>query len=126
MLREEHGSAVVEFVLVGALLTVLTLGVLQLGSALLIRNTVHDAAAEGARWAALADNSLEDGILRTRELLGTALGDGYAGDISAHYGSYLGHPAAIVVVRTPLPLLGPIGIERGLEVSAHAALETLE
>jgi len=41
--------------MVGALLTVLTLSVLQLGLALHIRNTVQDAAAEGARYGALAD-----------------------------------------------------------------------
>ena len=50
---------------------------------------------------------------------------GYAQDVTASYGSYLGHPAAIVTVRTPLPLIGLIGIEGGLEVEGHAAIETL-
>ncbi len=124
--RDESGSAVVEFVLVGALLTVLTLSVLQLGLALLIRNTVHDAAAEGARFAALADNTLGDGVARTTSLLETALGPTYAGDVSAAYGTYLGHPSAVVTVRAPLPLIGLVGIEGGLEVDGHAAVETLE
>jgi Flp pilus assembly protein TadG len=55
-LRDDRGSAVVGFVLVGALLTILTLSVIRLGLALLVRNTVQDAASEGARYAALADN----------------------------------------------------------------------
>jgi Flp pilus assembly protein TadG len=123
--RDESGSAAAEFVMVGALLTVLTLSVMQLGLALHIRNTVTDAAAEGARFGALADNGLDDGVARTRDLITTALGAGYASDVTASYGTYLGHPAAVVTVRTPLPLIGLIGIEGGLEVSGHASVETL-
>ena len=112
--------------MVGALLTVLTLSVLQLGFALHIRNTLTDAAAEGARFGALADNELADGVIRTRDLITTALGPDYAADITASYGSYLGHPAAVVTVRTPLPLIGLVGIDKGLEVDGHAAVETLD
>lgn len=124
-MRGDAGSAAVEFVLVSALLTILTLAVIQLGLALLIRNTVLDAASEGARYAALADNSGSDGILRTRDLISTALGPDYARDIRASTGNYLGHPAAIITVRAPLPLIGLVGVDHGLEVSGHAAVETL-
>jgi hypothetical protein len=124
-MRRDDGSAAAEFVMVGALLTVLTLSVIQLGLALHIRNTVLDAAAEGARFAALADNGLQDGVIRTRDLITVALGPGYASRITAAYGSYLGHPAAIVTVRTPLPLIGLIGVDGGLEVAGHAAVEGL-
>lgn len=112
--------------MVGTLLTVLTLAVIQLGLALLIRNTVLDAAGEGARFAALADNGLADGVARTTDLITVALGPGYAQGVSAAYGSYLGHPAAIVTVNAPLPLIGMVGIEHGLEVEGHAAVETLD
>jgi Flp pilus assembly protein TadG len=125
-LRDDAGSAVAEFVMVGALLTVLTLSVLQLGLALHIRNTVLDAAAEGARFAALADNGLTDGEARTRELITAALGPTYAREVSGSYGSYLGHPAAVVTVRAQLPLIGLVGIDGGLEVAGHAAVETLD
>jgi hypothetical protein len=123
--RDDSGSAVVEFVLVGVLLTVLTLSVIQLGLALLIRNTVLDAASEGARYGALADNNLGDGVERTRDLITTALGPGYARDITVALGSYDGQPADIVTVKTPLPLIGLVGIPNGLEVHGHAAIETL-
>ena len=122
-LREDRGSAPAEFVMVGALLTVLTLSVLQLGLALHVRNTVLDAASEGARYAALADNTVSDGVGRTRDLITTAVGAGYARDVTAVTDDYLGHPSAIVTVRTPLPLIGLVGIDGGLEVSGHAALE---
>ena len=111
--------------MVGALLTVLALSVVQLGLALHVRNTVLDSASEGARFAALADNRLDDGVARTRELITVAIGAGYARDVTASYGSYLGHPAAIVTVRAPLPVFGLIGFDRGLEVTGHAAVETL-
>jgi Flp pilus assembly protein TadG len=123
--REERGSAPAEFVMVGALLTVLTLAVMQLGLALLVRNTLIDAAAEGAHIAALADNTLDDGRQRTRELIGAALGDGYGHSVSAAYGSYAGRPAVTVTVRAPLPLAGLFGPDRALEVSGHAPVETL-
>lgn len=122
---DDAGSAIAEFVMVAALLTVLTLSVFQLGLALLIRNTVVDAAAEGARFGALADNSLSDGVARAADLIAVALGPAYARDVTASTGSYLGHPAVIVTVRAPLPLIGLVGIDDGLEVSGHAAIETL-
>lgn len=119
----ESGSAVVEFVLVSALLTVLTLSVIQLALALHIRNTVLDAAAEGARFASLADTSLGDGVARTRDLIATALSPGYATDVSATSTTHLGEPAVLITVNAPLPLFGLLGIQNGLEVSAHAAIE---
>ncbi|MEQ1736045.1 MAG: TadE/TadG family type IV pilus assembly protein [Rhodoglobus sp.] len=125
-LADDTGSAIAEFVMVSALLTVLTLSVLQLALALLVRNTALDAAAEGARFAALADNSLADGVARTTDLIGTAIGPGYAGHVTAGIGSYLGHPAVVVSVRAPLPIVGLLGIGGGLEVSGHAAIEHLD
>jgi hypothetical protein len=124
-LADDRGSAVAEFVMVGALLTVLTLSVLQLGLALHIRNTVQDAAAEGARFGALADNVPADGVERTRQLIELAIGDDYAQNVTVHGGSWMGHPAVTITVRTRLPLVGLVGIDGVLEVSGHAAVETL-
>ena len=123
---DERGSAPVEFLLVSLLLTILTLAVLQLGLALHIRNTVVDAAAEGARYAALADNDLDAGVTRTRELVSIALGGGYAEAVDARYADWQGHPSVIVTVHAPLPLIGMIGLDSGLEVSGHAAVEVLD
>lgn len=125
-LGDDRGSAPAEFVMVSALLTVLTLSVLQLGFALHVRNTVLDAASEGARYGALADNTLADGAARTRDLITTAIGAGYANDVTATSGSYLEHPAVAVTVRTPLPLIGLVGLDGGLEVTGHAAKETVD
>lgn len=122
----ERGSAPAEFALVSGLLAVLTLSVLQLGLALHVRNTALDAAAEGARVAALADSGLGEGEQRTRDLLRTALSPGYAREVTSGYRDVSGTPTVEVTVVVPLPLLGLVGIERGLEVRGHAAVETVE
>lgn len=125
-MRPDDGSAVAEFALVGAILTVLTVSVLQLALALHVRNTVLDAASEGARFAALADNTPADGVLRCRTLIATAIGADYATDVRVSTATWMGHPAVTVTVRTTLPVIGLLGVASGLEVSGHAAIETLD
>jgi Flp pilus assembly protein TadG len=122
----DDGSAVAEFVMVVALLTLLTLSVMQLALALHIRNTVLDAAAEGARYAALAGNTPVDGSLRTRDLISTALGSRFGSDVSASIDTVSGVPSVAVRVRAPLPVFGLLGPRDGLEVTGHGALETLD
>lgn len=124
-LATDDGSAAAEFVMVGALLTVLTLSVLQLAFALHVRNTIIDAAAEGARYSSLAGNGLPDGVDRTEQLIAAAVGDGYAADVTARYSAHLGYDAVAVTVRTTLPLLGLAGLDGTLEVTGHAAREVV-
>lgn len=125
MRSEETGSAVVEFVFVGILLTFLTLGVLQLGLALHVRNTIQDAASEGARWGALIDSTPAEGVRRTKELITTAVGGHYAQDISVSSQQWMGAPATVITVMAPLPMIGLWGPATSMEVSGHAATEVL-
>lgn len=122
----DGGSSPVEFVLVGALLTALTLGVLQLGLAAYVRNVVHDAAVEGAFVAALADTSLAEGAARTRDIVARTVGAEYAADVDVRESAELGHPTIVVRVRAVLPLVGLLGAPRALEVTAHAPVETFD
>ncbi|MFT7710026.1 TadE/TadG family type IV pilus assembly protein [Clavibacter tessellarius] len=124
-MRDDRGSAPAEFVMVGALLVVLALSVVQLALALHVRTTVLDAAAEGARVAALAGSTRAQGVERTHDLIAAAVGERYAGDVTAATGTVLGHPVVSVTVRTTLPLFGLLGVDRGLEVTGHAAVERL-
>ena len=124
-LGDERGSSPVEFVLVGTLLTVLTLAVLQLALAVYVRNVVHDAAVEGAYHAALADTTLEEGAERTRIVITQAIGAAYAKDIAVGESESLGHETVDVRIRTSLPVVGLIGIPHALEVEAHAPVESL-
>lgn len=112
--------------LVGTLLTALTLAILQLGFAVYVRNVVHDAAAEGAHHAALADVSLGEGAELTRVMISRAVGSAFAQNVAIARSTALGHPTIEVRVRTTLPLLGLIGIAQGWEVTAHAPQERFD
>ena len=122
----DDGSSPVEFVLVGTLLTVLTLAVLQFGLAVYVRNVVHDAAVEGAYHAALADTSLDDGARRTRYIVTRTVGAEYAADVTVRETAALGHRAVEVRVAATLPLVGLLGAPRLMEVTAHAPVESLD
>jgi len=123
---DDRGSSPVEFVLVGALLTALTLGVLQFGFAVYVRNVVHDAAVEGAYHAALADTTAAEGAERTRQVIERAVGAGYDTSIRLDEVDAGGGHAVQVTVAATLPLAGLFGIPDALEVRAHAPLETFD
>ena len=125
-IHDDEGSSPVEFVLVGTLLTLLTLGVLQFGLAVYVRNVVHDAAVEGAYHAALADTSLDEGAQRTRDIVSRTVGDAYAADVTVRETSDLGHAAVEVRVAATLPLVGLLGAPRTMEVIAHAPVESFD
>jgi Flp pilus assembly protein TadG len=125
ILEDDRGSATVEFTLVSILLVLLTLGVMQVALVLHVKNTVSDAASEGARWAALADSSLPAGVTRTRELIDTSVGSDYSKRVRARYVNWLGQPAVEVTVRTRLPALGLWMPALPLEVMGHAAREVV-
>ena len=120
---DESGSAPAEFAMVGGLLTLLLLAVVQFTFVLLVRNTVQDAAAQGARVAAFADGTLTDGEGRTRELLTASLGRRYADHVSARYALDDGIRVVEISVDSPLPVIGLIGFDRSLEVTGHAAVD---
>lgn len=125
LLDDDTGSSPVEFVLVGTLLTALTLAVLQLALVVYVRNVVHDAAVEGAYYAALADVTPSEGAERAREVIERAVGSAYAGDIAVGV-TDLGERERIDIrIRTSLPVIGLIGIPAALEVTAHAPRESL-
>ena len=106
--------------LVLVLLVVLLLALLQLGFALHVRNTLVASAAEGARYAANADRSPEEGAARTRVLVAGALGDEYATDVVAGTEIVAGVTTVVVVIQAPLPILGPLGLADSLVVRGHA------
>ena len=122
----DRGSSPVEFVLVGTMLTVLTLAVLQFGLAIYVRNVVHDAAVEGAYHAALADTSLRAGEQRTRAIVTRTVGADYAADVAARTSVRSGHAVVEVTVQATLPLVGLLGAPRTMEVTARAPVESFD
>lgn len=125
-LSDETGSAPVEFVLVGLLLTVLTLGVLQLALAVYVRNVVHDAAVEGAYHGALADTEPADGAARTTRLISAAVGGALDAQVSAVATDGAAGPEVQVTVVATFPLVGLLGIPSGMEVTAYAPRESFD
>lgn len=126
LLDDERGAAPVEFVLVGTLLTFLTLAVLQLGFAVYVRNVVHDAAVEGAYHAALADTTLVQGAERAQQVVERAVGDGYLTEVEIVEQESAGQPVVRVTMRATLPLAGLLGVPRGMEVQAYAPVESFD
>jgi Flp pilus assembly protein TadG len=120
LIRDDRGTAVVEFTLVSTLLLGLFVALVQLGLALHVRNTLVAAAAEGARVAAQADRSTADGERLTRQLIASGLHDSAAQDVAARRVVRYGVPVVEVEVRATLPLLGWAGPQRSLVVRGHA------
>ena len=121
---EDRGSAIVEFTLVGILLTLLFLALLQLGLTLHVRNTLTASAAEGARYAANADRTPDEGAAATRQLIRASLADSFAGDVTSGLETVDGVPTVFVQVRARLPLVGLLGPSRSIVVRGHALEES--
>ena len=121
--RPDAGVAVVDFALVSGLVTLLFAGGVQVTLAVHVRNTLIDCAAEGARYAALADRTPQDGVDRTTALIATSLSPAYAGHVVARETTLDGLPVVEVRVQAPLPVAGLVGPGGVLSVAGHALRE---
>jgi len=121
--RDDSGSAVVDFTLVGILLTFLFLALLQLGLALHVRNTLVASAAEGARWGANADRTPADGAAVTRKLIRDSLADSFADDVTSDTETVDGVTTVVIRVQARLPVFGLLGPPRAISVRGHAMQE---
>lgn len=119
----DTGSAVVDFTLVGILLTFLFLALLQLGLALHVRNTLVASAAEGARYGANADRTPADGAAVTQQIIRDSLADSFADDVTSGLETVDGVTTVVVRVSARLPLFGLLGPPRGISVRGHALEE---
>jgi len=122
--RGSRGAAVVDFVLVLAVLVPVFLGILQVALVLLVRNTLAAAASEGARYAATLDRGPVDGEARTRAQIRGALADRYADDVDATPVLIGGVPGIEVSVHAVVPALGLGGPGVALTVTGHAVEES--
>ena len=116
----DRGSAPVEFVLVGALLTLLFASLLQLGLLLYVRNVAISDATEGARYAANADRSCAEGEAWTRDELRSTVAASVV-DVRCAVSGADGVVTMTVVVRAPV--LGMLGDVGNLTLTGHAVDE---
>lgn len=124
--RDDEGAAVVDFVLVSVLVLALFLLVLQVAVFLHVRNVVTAAAGEGARYAATADRSPEDGAARARQAIRDALGARTASGIRCVPAEVAvdGAPAVEVRCTGPVPIVFLRTPAVSLDVRGHALEES--
>lgn len=106
--------------MVGALLTLLTLGIMQLALAVYVRGVAHDAAVEGAYDAALADVTDAEGAARARDIVDRTLGPAFLQDVQTRRTTVGEATMVQVTMQITLPLVGLAGIPAAWEVTAHA------
>ena len=120
---DEQGAAVVEFTLVSVLLVFLFLLVMQVGLVLHARNVLISAAQDGARFAANADRTPEDGVARTTTSISETLGDELAARMVVTplpASATAGLPVVGIRIRGPLPFVfAPVG-PLSITVEGHA------
>lgn len=124
--RRDSGSALAEFALVSALLSLVFASVLQLGFALHVRSTVTDSAIVGARAAAAADRTYADGAAVTAELISAGIGESYARDIVVSSANIGDVEVITVTVTAPVPVLGLLGPQGAWELQGRAIAEDVE
>ena len=96
--RGDDGAAVVEFVLIAALVIGLLLAVLQVAVYVHVRNVVAASAQEGARYAANVDVDSGAGAPRTLEIVGNSLGGSTADGLSCSSAEELDSTGLVLVV----------------------------
>lgn len=109
---DERGQALVEFALVLPILLILVVGIIEFGRAWNMHQIITDAAREGARKAAIADESVTQ--TQVENTVRTALAGGRIDPSTATittngWGAATGDPATITVsVPYRFTFFGPI------------------
>lgn len=94
----EAGAAVVEFVMISALVMGLLLAVLQVAVYVHVRNVVAASAQEGARYAANADVHSAAGAARTLDIVRNSLGGSTADGLECGSAEELDSSGLVLVV----------------------------
>lgn len=116
----QRGSAIVEFVLVGAPLVVTALTVISFSLASFSVLVLRDSAIEGARYGALADQDSSAGCVRATKLAESAVGrTAYVSSSCRQISGFV----EVVELRAHLPFLGLLGTSREVTVRGSAPRE---
>ncbi|OLL15530.1 TadE/TadG family type IV pilus assembly protein [Actinomyces oris] len=122
--QHESGSAVVDFVMVGALVIVVFVALLQVALGVYARNVLTDAAGDGARRAALVGGTEAEARQRVQVLTDAALRRGYVDTVTVSRMSAGDLRIVEVTVTAPFPVLGLFGPGGTLRVTGHAIDES--
>ncbi|WP_390884195.1 TadE family protein [Actinomyces viscosus] len=121
--RDESGSAVVDFVMVGALVIIVFVALLQVALGVYARNVLTDAAGDGARRAALVGGTENEARQRVQVLSDAALRRGYVDTVTVSRVPSDDLTIVEVTVTAPFPVLGLFGPGGTLTVTGHAVDE---
>lgn len=119
-LREDRGSAVVEFPLIAVLIVIIAVTIIQVAVIVHTRNSLVDAAVQGAHEAAVLGNDPDDGARRAEDLMAQRLGASYPVTATATEDA---SGRITVELTATLPLVGLLGPSGTLEVRGHAIAE---
>ncbi|WP_296501068.1 TadE/TadG family type IV pilus assembly protein [uncultured Actinomyces sp.] len=120
----ESGSAVVDFVMVGALVIVVFVALLQVALGVYARNVLTDAAGDGARRAALVGGTEAEARRRVQTLSDAALRRGYVDTVTVSRVPSGDLTIVQVTVKAPFPVLGLLGPGGTLTVTGRAVDES--
>ena len=120
----ESGSAVVDFVMVGALVIVVFVALLQVALGVYARNVLTDAAGDGARRAALVGGTEAEARRRVPTLSDAALRRGYVDTVTVSRVPSGDLTIVQVTVKAPFPVLGLLGPGGTLTVTGRAVDES--
>jgi hypothetical protein len=120
----ERGSAVAGFALVSLAVLPLVMAI-QLAVVWHIRNTLVDAASEGARYGAGYQRSASAAAARARAAADASLDDRLVDRVAGHETRVHGQPGIEVDLSADVPLLGLWGPTIRLHVRGHAVSEVL-
>ena len=120
----ESGSAVVDFVMVGALVIVVFVALLQVALGVYARNFLTDAAGDGARRAALVGGTEAEARRRVQTLSDAALRRGYVDTVIVSRVPSGDLTIVEVTVKAPFPVLGLLGPGGTLTVTGRAVDES--
>ena len=121
---DESGSAVVDFVMVGALVIVVFVALLQVALGVYARNVLTDAAGDGARRAALVGGTEAEARQRVQTLSDAALRRGYVDTVTVSRVPSGDLTIVEVTVKAPFPVLGLLGPGGTLTVTGRAVDES--
>nr|WP_243858964.1 TadE/TadG family type IV pilus assembly protein [Actinomyces sp. ZJ308] len=122
--RGESGSAVVDFVMVGALVIIVFVALLQVALGVYARNVLTDAAGDGARRAALVGGTEAEARQRVQVLSDAALRRGYVDTVTVSRVPSGDLTIVEVTVKAPFPVLGLFGPGGTLTATGHAVDES--
>ena len=95
----QEGSAVADFVLVAFPMLAIFVATITITLGSYARLVLLDSTIEGARFAALADQDIDSGIAKTRQLVAAALGPGLSVNVVGSL-SKLGSVESVRLVST--------------------------